>query len=217
MNFFHDHVRHVAFVDPDASQVLKIMSTCNATVNLMILFGTVTPALLPVLGALPLERLFIDLHKLFPSPTPDFSHPIFNQLTHFDLCSSRHDADWNTLNGLAQLPRLTHLAFHGTLIPNSVYENALVHCKFLRVLADTSPDLYSLDKVSRLRAPLAADPRFVILVMADTRLDWELGATGREDRWATADALVLNRRAGKTSEYCHVLQPDVAEEGQIFA
>jgi hypothetical protein len=43
----------------------------------------------------------------------------------------------------------------------------------------------------------AAVPRFVMLVVCDLAIDWDVGARGGEDFWVRADEIVKMRLAGE--------------------
>ncbi|KAJ7144496.1 hypothetical protein C8R44DRAFT_725425 [Mycena epipterygia] len=86
-------------------QIMPLLALCDATIDLHLFVGSST--LLPLLGALPLQRLSARLAELFPDLSGlDFAHPLFTKITHLDL----HDfpaGSWDTWSGLAQLPALT--------------------------------------------------------------------------------------------------------------
>lgn len=195
MSFFHDHVRHLSlFMDSsDVDSLMRLLALCDATVDLQLFRGS--PNLLPLLSALPLRRLSVDLSNLFPSGR-DFSHPLFMNITHLALYNSG-DWDWNTWSGLAQLPCLTHLSFHNSPVYPAFCNKALLHCKSLETFA------ICIDKGEATRAfpeyaTAAIDPRFVILAVANLPWDWEIGARGGEDRWVIAEECVRQRRSGAT-------------------
>jgi hypothetical protein len=79
----------------------------------------------PVLEIPPLKHLFCDLRELFRFiPFSSFRHPIFHNITHLEVLGIDFgigdiESDWN---GLAALPRLTHLALNlDEIIPLCVY------------------------------------------------------------------------------------------------
>ncbi|KAJ6542550.1 hypothetical protein B0H10DRAFT_1970496 [Mycena sp. CBHHK59/15] len=198
-SFFHDHVRHISFWDYGlypADDIIEILAVCDATVNLTLLSVTGGPELLSLLGALQLQRLTVAFNLLFPAL--DFAHPLFAQITHLDV----YDNDgWETWSNVSQIPRLTHLSFHESQIPNPVCQGALTHCKALEVLVIVCSTQYILDNDAPDRAALAPDPRFVMLVVVDPLVDWETGARGGEDYWDRAEAFVEKRRSGETKGY----------------
>ncbi|KAJ6589598.1 hypothetical protein B0H19DRAFT_1104232, partial [Mycena capillaripes] len=197
--FFHDHVRHVCFVLPRKEVMIKILSVCDATVNLMIFHGNADASLLPLLGTLPLQRLTIDLSSLFrcgavtrdSALEVDFSHPLFSQITHLHLLDF-HESGWECWQGLAQLPRFTHLAITHRQIANSVYRGVLAHCKSLEVL------IYLNAHHPQIGPDILADPRFVMFSLKEFRGDWEKGAWRGDDYWAACEILVKKRQSGET-------------------
>ncbi|KAJ7873186.1 hypothetical protein B0H13DRAFT_2058825 [Mycena leptocephala] len=201
-SFFHDYVRHIQLFILDAEEVTKILSVCDATINLALYE---LPALLPPLSSLPLQRLSIWAEKLFLGTTVrDFSHPLFSQITHLFLLDSDRGGDWGTWSTLAQIPRLTHLSFYSSRMANSVCRGALEHCKALEVLAIWCANQTKLETNIPRRAELAYDVRFVMVVVEGVEeflADWESGAQGGEDYWVRAEALVQKRRAGDTDKY----------------
>ncbi|KAJ7216015.1 hypothetical protein GGX14DRAFT_562456 [Mycena pura] len=91
------------------------------------------------------------------------------------------------------MPRLTHLSTR-TYMSESVLHGVLQHCNALQVLVWAYGTQELLDE-NRAHAALIDDPRFVTLVSSEVLLDWETGARGGEDYWATASALVKKRRS----------------------
>ncbi|KAJ6545395.1 hypothetical protein B0H19DRAFT_1167567 [Mycena capillaripes] len=203
-SFFHTHVRHIRlfeFYDDVLDDIMKILAVCDATVNLQLLLAS-ADSLLPCLGALPLQRLAVNLRTLFPS-TIDFLHPVFAQITHLDLFDfEMNDVEWGSWSALAKMPQLTHLSFLNNLVPNTLWKAALTHCKSLQVLAIMCSKKKDLDSYAPDGAELGSDPRFVMLVVADILVDWESGARGGQDHWVIADEFVCKRRAGEIEGYC---------------
>ncbi|KAJ7116892.1 hypothetical protein C8R44DRAFT_791609 [Mycena epipterygia] len=197
--FLQAHVRHIrlyGFDDDAYADFMQILSLCKATIDLQLLLAE-SPTLLPLLGQLPLQRLAVNVGQLFPTPaTTDFLHPALTQITHLHLFDW-HDGGWEPWSGLAKMPRLTHLSFLNNLVPNNVWMAALTHCKSLEVLAIVCSDERGLDNYAPDGAELGSDPRFVMVVVTDTLVDWESGARGRRDYWERADEFVAKRRMGK--------------------
>ncbi|KAF7368607.1 hypothetical protein MVEN_00184600 [Mycena venus] len=193
------HTRHICFAGVQMSEmVVDLLSRCGVAENLAFIKTPCPAALLPILGALPLQRLSLALShsfQLFPWPNPfDGRHSIFSQLTHLDILDPHVEIDeWRTWSGLAQIPRLTHLSTR-THMSESVLHGVLQHCKLLQVLVWVYGIQELLDE-NRARAELTDDPRFVTLVSGELLLDWEAGARGGEDYWARANALVKKRRS----------------------
>ncbi|KAJ6535555.1 hypothetical protein B0H19DRAFT_432820 [Mycena capillaripes] len=202
--FFHDRVRHVSFLDYygyDSKDLIKILSVCDRTVDLAMCNVSESSELLPVLSALPLQRLLVHRAKLIAGPSlRAFTHPLFAQITHLKLLDYSQNRD-DTWPGLALIPKLTHLAFNDIRVHASVCVRALADCKALEVLVLVCADTTALKIAASSRVKLARDPRFVMLVVEDDCVDWEEGARGGEDMWLKADALVLQRQTGKTAAY----------------
>ncbi|KAJ7081253.1 hypothetical protein C8R44DRAFT_754086 [Mycena epipterygia] len=118
---------------------------------------------------MPLRRLSAHVSALFPSD-PDFSHPLFTNITHLNL-RYLSGSVWDLLSALMQIPLLTHLSFYNinTIAELPIYHGALLQCY----------------------ATLAFDPRFMILVVTGFFWNCELGAPDDEE-------LVAKRRSGET-------------------
>ncbi|KAJ7925126.1 hypothetical protein B0H13DRAFT_1976177 [Mycena leptocephala] len=161
--------------------------------------------LLPLLGSLPLRRLYSVLVNFFRTPIINFSHPVFSNVSHL----ASHD--WSgcrtqTWSRIAAMPQLTHLSFRNNYAPNSLCHDILVQCKSLKVLVIVCSSHAHLDEEILNRAPLAreGDPRFVVLLVLDNELasDWQTGARGGEDYWVRAEAFVEKCRLGNGKGYC---------------
>ncbi|KAJ7132471.1 hypothetical protein C8R44DRAFT_871423 [Mycena epipterygia] len=148
---------------------MHVLTACDATVNLQLFFGS--PDLLPLLGPLPLRRLSV-------------------KITHLDLYDWPLHG-WEPLSGLAQMPCLTHLSFHRTVINNIICRGILLHCQLLEVLAIFCSNKF-LELSVRAYASLSIDPRFMILLHTNLLVNWEMGD---EDYWVRADNFVRKRRS----------------------
>ncbi|KAJ7464069.1 hypothetical protein FB451DRAFT_1492243 [Mycena latifolia] len=201
--FFHDHVRHVWLThsDPD-DEIIKLIVVCDSTVNLKVSFYMPPDALLTLLGSMRVHRLsgyMPDFLHGGSVNSADLSHPSLAQITHLEF-SGGYSVGWDTWSGLAQMSRLTHLAFLDSFVLNSVAQGALAHCKTLEVLVIVHSTQRNLDRWAPRRAQLATDPRYVALVVPDMGVDWVVGARGGEDFWAVADAVVRNRCSEETGQ-----------------
>ncbi|KAJ7142731.1 hypothetical protein C8R44DRAFT_974319 [Mycena epipterygia] len=184
--------------------ILRLLTLCDATVNLLLLRGS--PNLLPRVGVLPLQRLFIFPPYLCSSPAgPDLSHPAFTSITHLDLYgapgSGAANEVWEAWSKLAEMPCLTHLSSYNNSFDLNFCHGILLHCKSLEALAIFFSNATILRAFAPSYATIATDPRFVMLVVMNRLRDWEMGAKGDEDRWVRADELVRRRRSGETKEY----------------
>ncbi|KAJ7443218.1 hypothetical protein B0H11DRAFT_1826347 [Mycena galericulata] len=201
---FHENVRHVQLIGThSADSVMRIMTTCDATLNLNLsathIFGNAGNAdILSVLGKLPLKRLSLSLEQLFPSPAwTDFTHSLFADITHLEIKDLAVE-NWDSWAGLTLIPRLTHLCFHEDFFKFEavhVYRGALDHCESLEVLAIVSYSRPLLRANAHTRAECSVDPRFVMIVVPEVMKDWVKGARGGEDFWAVADKVVSERHS----------------------
>ncbi|KAJ7086222.1 hypothetical protein C8R44DRAFT_893676 [Mycena epipterygia] len=217
--FFHDHVRHLSIEvlgQSTDNEIAPLLAACDAVVDVQIVTGS--SILLPILGALPLQRLSADLLFLFPGPSGlDFGHPIFTNVTHLSLYGhSGHG--WDTWSGLAQIPGLTHLAFRDNSFDAPMCHSVLLHCKLLQVLANLLASGSNLDWSVRRYATVIDNPRFVMLRVPSLLEDWEVGARGGEDRWVRASELselVRKRHSGEVKGgYFPLLWNDALNFGQ---
>ncbi|KAJ7911914.1 hypothetical protein B0H13DRAFT_1614099 [Mycena leptocephala] len=199
-SFFHRHVRSICFTPYQSSEyAVSVLSVRGATINVAFLDIMGSSTLLPVLDALPLRRLSICLDRLVPFgiDKTDFSRPLFAQLTHLDILDWR-DEGWPTWSGLAQLTQLTHLSFsYHDFIPYKTCHHVLRHCEALEVLAVVCSDQQLLCRFREQQRDLASDIRFIIVMVLDDLLDWEIGARGGDDYWSVADAVVKERWSTK--------------------
>ncbi|KAJ7184711.1 hypothetical protein C8R46DRAFT_1064857 [Mycena filopes] len=197
-SFFQKHVRHVCFMDFQSEEfIASVLGACTGTVNLAFRDLMGGPALLPILDALPLQRLAICLDRLFLSIPGgmDFSRPLFAHITHLDILDWR-DEGREPWAGLARIPHLTHLSFsYHDYLPIYTCRDVLRACKRLRVLAALCTEaLLPKFTVGLTYSDLDADPRFVLVIVPDDLVDWEVGARGGGDYWDVADEMVKQRR-----------------------
>ncbi|KAJ6587590.1 hypothetical protein DFH09DRAFT_230789 [Mycena vulgaris] len=189
LSFFRDHVRHLYFAHIyKPAQMRKVICACNAATSVVIC-EQVEPSLLPILSALPLQRLTINLGDLFPGG-PDFSHALFSTITHLEI-SEPTPSDWGTWSGLTHMLKLTHLALEH--VGSDVYMGALRNCKSLAVLLCISWGSAEFGSDNFL------DPRFVALSQRSdifmSRDLWIAGADGGRDRWVEVEEIVAKQRA----------------------
>ncbi|KAJ7939759.1 hypothetical protein B0H13DRAFT_1850530 [Mycena leptocephala] len=171
--FLRDHVRHVCFFESHETEIVReLLAVCTATVDLAI---PGNGGLLSTMDPLPLQRLSVDIHKLFSTfGVVNFRRSFLSNITHLDLRDSNTDA-WEWWSGLASLPRLTHL-----------------HCPSLEVLV-----VLCSEKIQTQFRPVELpDLRLVMMWVGEWYADWEQGVRGGENYWARADAVIRTRRAG---------------------
>ncbi|KAF8649129.1 hypothetical protein AX16_005992 [Volvariella volvacea WC 439] len=201
------HIRHLLLgytLDPDIVDVY--LNACTGVSDLALWSHTLNIQMANTIGRLPsLRRLSTNLEKLFrpvganPSafhvtfPTPDFSHPLFANLTHLEITNPCKE--WTgAWDGLASIPNLTHLAFDFEYYP-AVVEGALTECMSLQVLVLVNGLLDPNGDFLREVSPvIAADPRMVALYVKAWDHDWESGAWGNGDFWLLAEEIVAEQR-----------------------
>ncbi|KAJ7806718.1 hypothetical protein B0H14DRAFT_2875251 [Mycena olivaceomarginata] len=223
-----ENIRHIRFpISCFSRHVTQLLSACPAAVDVVLPMHTLPGGILTLLQPLPLQRLVVYWRKLFPiefqrqmlSSCANFTH-----LTHLEIRDWReHDDPLTGWQGLALIPRLTHLCFHELNSMISIIMLCLQHCKFLQVLVvacsipshiemtqerlDSSQDMLPGDPLFLVlpsQPPVTSDPRFLVLLVPDYYHDmgWEAWARGSgEDFWAAADRHVRKRRSGATNDY----------------
>ncbi|KAJ6478705.1 hypothetical protein C8R47DRAFT_983777 [Mycena vitilis] len=189
----------------DLSDILHILSCCSGTTDLFFMAPT-GQKLLPLISAMPLQRLAADLRSLFRGLPVDFHHPLFANITHLCVFPSPRD-DLTEWVKVRHIPHLTHLAFHTSRDPPMLLEVLRV-CPHLRVLVDfyffriavTGPRL-TVDH------ELWADLRYVRMRCGIYADDWMLGAYTGRDHWTRAEEWVEKRRLGVVERLQYVV-PD---------
>lgn len=139
------------------------------------------------------QRLSIRL----PSNQPDFGLPLFQNITHFDVCNEWET--WTTWHHFESLPNLSHLALDlqchrrsdVPVIIESV-RHILSECDNLRVClfhpcAEEASQNWST--AENTLEPID-DPRIVILEESYPIDNWEAHLRGRSDKWDEAERLV---------------------------
>ncbi|KAJ6542202.1 hypothetical protein DFH09DRAFT_1368173 [Mycena vulgaris] len=173
------HARHVAFADVDIETTVRLLSQCRGIIRLGLFRDCASPALLPSIIAMPLERLAFTPEDVFGSSNIDFGHALFAHLTHLDIVSLSSSDAWPSLG---QIPRLTHLSVNW-LAERVFVQSTFAHCKRLEVLALLCSDLYQLEDFLDECHHFADDPRSVLMTVDDYLHDWKVGAHGVEDYW----------------------------------
>ncbi|KAJ7141965.1 hypothetical protein C8R43DRAFT_586550 [Mycena crocata] len=112
-SFFRDHILHLALAGLSENQTEHILSKCNGLVDLGLFAGhySQSASLLPIITAMPLQRLACDLSVLFPSTGVDFNHALFSKITHLNLYQGEGLFPTSWARSLGNLPCLTHLSF----------------------------------------------------------------------------------------------------------
>ncbi|KAF8170990.1 hypothetical protein K438DRAFT_1982271 [Mycena galopus ATCC 62051] len=219
--FFGAHVRHLAFFEQfnktehsraspsyhrKTADLLEVLSLCGATIDLKLSHFPYRchEAVFPLVTAMPLQRFSGCLRSLFPRMAQsDFTHPFFAHITHLSVGGELVQGTYNDPApwfGLSFIPHLTHLAWNIYRIPRGISVHALAACPRLQVLVLTHRDLDTAISWP-VEPQMTADPRLVVLAVADTDVDWEIGARGGENKWVRAEAHVRRRRAGEIDTY----------------
>ncbi|KAJ6502048.1 hypothetical protein C8R45DRAFT_1190251 [Mycena sanguinolenta] len=194
-----DHTRHVCFVElskADAPVVVHFLYKCTAVVDLAFISSgpTFQEPHPDVFAALALRRLSICRMSLSMLRCIMFAgQSMFSRLTHLDILDFRNcDHCGGPQSVLRRMPCLTHLSTTPgpTSLSDSALREVLMVCEKLEVLVFRYKTQQDLDE-DRARAQATDDPRFVMLVVLDRVLDWELGTRGGEDYWAVASALAI--------------------------
>lgn len=212
VSFFHHHVKHLFIQDnsgADEEALLDALSACQGIQSLVLHFRKIPPSISPSLAAVRPQKLTVHLKSL--SDCIDLCRPMFTLVTHLTVSDgSNFDSavkGWAPF--LAQLPSLTHLAFHHNT--QKVLEELLASCKklevmvFLHHIPDAQPIYVSLKRVE--------DPRFVFMPLpaADRVDDWVRGTRGGTDFWAQADAFIAKKWRGEiepsgfSPRFCHLI------------
>ncbi|KAJ7438560.1 hypothetical protein B0H11DRAFT_1633415, partial [Mycena galericulata] len=110
---FKNSVRHVCLHQVSYQVAAFILSASSSLEDLWIILDAANASLLPIIGPLPLKRLYCRLEDLFtPNTQIDFTHPLFSHLTHLELFAGSNVVLPELWSGLSLLPYLTHLSFN---------------------------------------------------------------------------------------------------------
>ncbi|TFK61653.1 hypothetical protein BDN72DRAFT_434871 [Pluteus cervinus] len=206
------YVRNLLFSDNDActTEVEIALETCPNLINIAIWmdpFEVDIPSFLKPLSLLRPHRLSMDLNCLFVGPFQE-EHaqlPMFAHLTHLEMAGGCYD--WDCMQGIQYLPRLTHLSVPRDLDEDMdmvliIQNYAFAHCSHLAVVvlfSSLSNDTNETGEVV-VEAPLpsaiqeSVDPRIVSLGCEYSK-DWVLGAQGGRDMWVVAEEIVERRQS----------------------
>ncbi|KAJ7184993.1 hypothetical protein C8R46DRAFT_1026814 [Mycena filopes] len=137
------------------------------------------------------------MSPIFPiSNAAGFAHPLFRNLTHLEIVYV-HTVE-AVADGLALLPRLTHLSFYdnefgAALAPRLA---ALPHLQCIVALVRSSEEASE-----RIRTVFARDNRFVCAMRDDFVVDWLAAADDGDVYWTRAEGFLAARRAGRVHGY----------------
>ncbi|TFK61272.1 hypothetical protein BDN72DRAFT_904252 [Pluteus cervinus] len=184
------HVRHLLIsVSTEAPEVTQYLTSCKNIENLALWSIVHHPNLLRLISPLHLKRLSINLSALAGRTHPfEYILPALTHLTHLEIVNQQFG--WENIEGIQDIPNLTHLAFNG-LKPLSILEDRILDgegCEALEVvvlLEMTVGDLKGLRK---------EDGRVVCVGGGNWVDDWEKGTLGEEDFWTRAEFVVMARK-----------------------
>ncbi|KAF8169187.1 hypothetical protein K438DRAFT_1983499 [Mycena galopus ATCC 62051] len=125
----------------------------------------------------------------------DLSISAFRTLTHMDIWDGIEADNAVICPGLAALPCLTHLCLnhrqYNRLYGHVVVPRILAQCQHLQVLVSMPSPTGAKTLAKNLPT---ADIRFVVSFGRSYWKDWEVGARGGTNFWATADEFVARKR-----------------------
>ncbi|KAJ7835929.1 hypothetical protein B0H14DRAFT_3461014 [Mycena olivaceomarginata] len=182
--FFHTVVRYLILFP---SSDMKAMLTLCTNVEDLWLYD-LKPALIPLIGALPLKRLRVSAARMPLPPSRIFSH-----LTHLHLGGNRNSAE-DTCAFIASLPKLTHLSM-GTDASVPTSHKIFESLPSIRVLVffEHYRRVWSADKAAVGELP--QDVRFVVMRPRD-KIDWYAGIQRGTDYWSDAENLCRKAQKG---------------------
>jgi hypothetical protein len=193
--FFHDAVRHIAFVSYSPSisvdEVKQILGVCTGILS----FGSYSlfldPSVASFLAETRVQRLALNLGSLFPPGSANLDHPLFRYVTHLDIFDDSSLVE--LLPDIPLLPALTHLSLDSDT-PRKSALRVLQECSRLELLF-----VHWLDEGSykSSQIPHVYDVRFLVGLCDEYWNDWELGARGGADFWARGDDFVRRKRKGE--------------------
>ncbi|KAJ7112706.1 hypothetical protein C8R44DRAFT_882459 [Mycena epipterygia] len=189
VSFLRDSVRNLRVYSLVPEHARTVLSTCTNVKNLHICVrGGPAQHAFPAFDTMPLRHLYCDGLAEFCDVTAfePFLHPSFHQITHLEL-----DSFAGSLNGLLELPRLTHLALSRTR-PINACPQILATLTSLRVLVILCPPAA---RHHHVLAILAEDPRFVM--MMPHAHDWQVGILTGIDYCLRAEQFIAKRMSGE--------------------
>jgi hypothetical protein len=162
---------------------------CTCVEDLCIFIHDSLDTILPLLESLPLDRFYTPCDSMSPSPVLSFT-----RLTHLNLGTELGDEE-ATSAALAELPKLTHLAFDN--------EDLLLAHKILSLSRSLVVLIYFAWLTSpwrnKVSPQLTTNIRFVVMVSDIWWVNegWLVGVKGDMDNWSHADTFVAKRRTGE--------------------
>ncbi|KAJ7055492.1 hypothetical protein C8F01DRAFT_1373456 [Mycena amicta] len=190
----------------------RTLSRCTGVTSLAGHWDTYAPELLPILSAMPVQRLtgsmtaFIDGFKLWHGDR--IAHSIFRALTHLEIFEGLQTPSGLVIVGvLPSLPCLTHLAIslvERLDVIGERLEIVLKNCHHLNVvvvlvcyLASTSEGILAALQAAIGEIPeCLRDPRFVVKLGEHTRR-WYDGVLDQPNYWTVAEDFVARKQRGE--------------------
>ncbi|KAJ7195757.1 hypothetical protein GGX14DRAFT_674287 [Mycena pura] len=207
--FFADSVRALCFdnyCDWSVDEARNVVKLCRGVTNFASVGRFYTPAMLPVLASMRIQRLVVCLAELFGSfEAIDFTHALFSKITHLTIGDCFSGVKEHMYANLHTLPALTHLCLYKDASPTTstleLLLRACVRLELLVVLREQSAIEQSLDSLIYVATRMAAktpvrDVRVVVAMYAHCWVDWNAGAAGLPDLWTRAENAVAQRRGG---------------------
>ncbi|KAJ7195759.1 hypothetical protein GGX14DRAFT_376659 [Mycena pura] len=200
--FFAASVRALCFdnyCDWSVDEARNVLKLCRGVTNFAATDRFYTPAMLPVLATMRIQRLDVCLAALFGSfEATHFTHPLFSRITHLTMGERLSSVEEHIYANLRTLPALTHLCLHSVVSPTTcTLELLLTDCVRLELLVVLWEQL-SIVSATRMAAntPLR-DVRLVVGVYSHCWVDWNTGAAGLPNLWTRAENVVAQRRGGE--------------------
>ncbi|KAJ7511360.1 hypothetical protein B0H11DRAFT_1954829 [Mycena galericulata] len=136
----------------------------------------------------------------------------FASITHLIIYreSSNPQLDpWPEWAHLASLPALTHLCLSEN-ITRAILSQVLTQCTRLQAFVTIwiPNPWHNPAQVAEtfLESFPITDARVILMPALDHKAEWELGASGRDDFWARADAFIARKHSGEISGSCYTIQ-----------
>ncbi|TFK64837.1 hypothetical protein BDN72DRAFT_846247 [Pluteus cervinus] len=192
----------------EARQLLPLLSSCPNLQNFALWYSgdDDLSSFLPILTTIQPRRLSLNLPALFSDSLFTRMHAqdaAFRNLTHLDLISNIDE--WAEIEGIGELPSLTHLAYSGEF-PLEIVHAVLKYCKTLQVLVLLptllpQPDwpVFEPETVKGIEFDANSDDPRIVVFVCRFREDWEKGAQGGKDMWLMAEEIVAKRGKEKGS------------------
>ncbi|KAJ7466650.1 hypothetical protein B0H11DRAFT_2197566 [Mycena galericulata] len=197
---FRSSVRHLCLNLVPNPVVEFILTASSGVEDLWITSAESIAFLLPIIGAMPLKRLYCHLEDLFiPDTQIDFTHQLFSHLTHLEIFTYGNPEVTQPWSEIALIPHLTHLGFNDEDLL-SLSLTILNTCKSLRVLVFLMIDISEYPTLIEEHPELddlAKDPRFVQMACYQYIKDWQMGALTGVDYWSRAEEFIAKRKSGK--------------------